>query len=151
MNPELLNTKQLVHWNGKKLTPIYDSLHEDAILADILRISYSFAQKKEEGFLPSSFFLVERLCRISWNIKKGDIVMSKKIIPFLLCNIYLVQAAEPAPKKRVNTVAELGLAIRQVKEARATSRPLTPDMSRHRAGPRIEGDPEQRKNVQEKK
>jgi hypothetical protein len=80
--------------------------------------------------------------------------MSKKIICILLLNSFSLHTSQKNPEKvHVDTMANLGKFIHDKKEKKTAvyKRDSNPSFSMHRAGPRIDSDPEQRKNSQEKK
>ena len=77
--------------------------------------------------------------------------MSKKIIIFIFCAMFQLQAAENHDhKKRINTLAELGSVIQEARKE-VIKGPTTPFVSSHRKGPRFDGDPDQRKKNTEQK
>ncbi len=78
--------------------------------------------------------------------------MSKKIICILLLNSLSLYTAQKNPEKvHVDTMADLGKNIIDRKKEKTVIYKRNSTLSIHRVGPRVDGDPEQRKNTQDKK
>lgn len=79
--------------------------------------------------------------------------MSKKIICILLFSSFSYTAQKKSEKIHVDNMTHLGKFIHDKKEQNTVvyKRDNNPSFSMHRSGPKVDGDPEQRKKSQDKK